>query len=228
MAGLCCENNKATCTRRENTQAICFTLFVQQHHDAVTVGVAIEMSGNDVTVLPADGDQPLVVALSHSSDVSDKGQVPHRHMSDDVHLEREVSHISGLHSDKLINMQHCEEGQRSAGLKKKNIPDLLQALSCFLQGFLQPLELSSRVCHVTGDFIRTVVEDSVETHHPQTRLYQLGVETACRHRTKHKMKPYSMLREGRLHNFQLGQYYNTKTKHYILNTENVHISTLTG
>lgn len=70
-----------------------FTLLVQQHHDAVTMGVAIEMSRNDVTVLPADGDQPLVVALSYSSGVPDKGQVPHWYMSYDVHLEQEVSRI---------------------------------------------------------------------------------------------------------------------------------------
>lgn len=31
------------------------TLLIQQHHDAVAVGVAVEMSGDDVAVLPADG-----------------------------------------------------------------------------------------------------------------------------------------------------------------------------
>lgn len=65
--------------------------------------------------------------------------------------------------------------------------DLLQALSSFLQSFLQPLELSGRVCHVFCDFIRAVVEDSVETEHPQTRLYQLRVETPCRNRTKQEI-----------------------------------------
>ena len=69
------------------------TLLVQQHHDAVAVGVAVEMSGNDVTVLPADGHQPLVVALSYRSGVSDKGQVAHRDMSYNVHLDQEVGHI---------------------------------------------------------------------------------------------------------------------------------------
>lgn len=71
-----------------------YTLLVQQHHDAVTVGVAIEMSSNDVAVLPADGDQPLVVALPYSRGVPDEGQVPHRNVSDDVHLERHGSHIN--------------------------------------------------------------------------------------------------------------------------------------
>lgn len=65
-----------------------FTLLVQQHHDAVSMGVAIEMPRDDVTVLPADGHQPLIVALSDSSGVSDEGQVPHRYMSYDVHLEQ--------------------------------------------------------------------------------------------------------------------------------------------
>lgn len=70
-----------------------FTLLVQQHHDAVPVGVAIEMSRNDITVLPEDGDQPLVVALSNGGGVSGKGQVPHWYMSYDEHLEQEVRHI---------------------------------------------------------------------------------------------------------------------------------------
>ena len=81
---------------------IFFTLLVQQHHDAVAVGVAVEMSGDDVTVLPADGDQPLVVASSYRSGVSDIGQVPHRDMSYDVHLDQEVSHIKGMSIQLMI------------------------------------------------------------------------------------------------------------------------------
>lgn len=59
------------------------------------------------------------------------------------------------------------------------ILDLLQALSSFLQGLFQPFKLSSRVCHVARDLIGTIIEDSVETNDPQTRLNQLGVEAAC-------------------------------------------------
>lgn len=70
-------------------------------------------------------------------------------------------------------------------------PYLLQVVSSFLQGALQPLVLSSRVCHVTGDLIRTIIEDSVETDHAQTRLCQLGVVTACRKSEKlNKSDPY--------------------------------------
>lgn len=64
-----------------------FTLVVQQHHDAVTVGVAVKMPRDDAAVLPEDGDQPLVVALSDSGDVPGEGQVPHWHVADDVHLQ---------------------------------------------------------------------------------------------------------------------------------------------
>ena len=64
------------------------TRLVQQHHDAVTVGVAVEMTCDDITVLPEDGNQPLVVALSYSSDVSGKGQVAHWYMGYNVHLNR--------------------------------------------------------------------------------------------------------------------------------------------
>lgn len=70
-----------------------FTLLVEQHHDAVTVRVAVEMSCNDMTVLPEDGDQPLVVTLSYSSGASGKRQVPHRYMGYDVDLEQEVNCI---------------------------------------------------------------------------------------------------------------------------------------
>lgn len=68
------------------------TLLVQQHHDAVTVGVAIEMSRDDVTVLPEDRHQPLVVALRHGGGVSGKGQVTDRNVGDDVHLQCEREH----------------------------------------------------------------------------------------------------------------------------------------
>lgn len=155
---------------------------VQQHHDAVAVGVAVEMSGNDVTVLPADGDQPLVVASSYRSGVSDKGQVPHRDMSYDVHLDQEVSHIKryeySIH-DNILTVRRVKGSGRF-------ISDLLLALSSFLQSLLQPLVLSCRVGHVTRHFIRAVVEDGVETDHPQTRLHPLGVETTCRMRKKNK------------------------------------------
>lgn len=70
-----------------------FTLLVQQHHDAVAVGVAIKMPRDDITVLPEDGDQPLVVALSDSSDVPGERQVSHWHMTNDVHLESHVTQV---------------------------------------------------------------------------------------------------------------------------------------
>lgn len=66
---------------------------VEQHHDAVSVRVAVEMSGDDVTVLPEDGDQPLVVAYSHSSGASGKRQVPHWYVGYDVDLEQEVQEV---------------------------------------------------------------------------------------------------------------------------------------
>lgn len=62
------------------------TLLIQQHHDAVAVGVAVEMPGDDVAVLPADGHQPLVVALPDGGGVTDEGQVTHRDVSYDVDL----------------------------------------------------------------------------------------------------------------------------------------------
>lgn len=82
---------------------------------------------------------------------------------------------------------------RSKVRVQEKILDLLQALSSFLQSFLQPLELSSRVRRVTCDFVRSVVEDSVETNQPQTRLYQLGVETSCRNRTSVSITYYSFI-----------------------------------
>lgn len=51
------------------------------------------MSGDDVTVLPEDGDQPLVVAYSHSSGASGKRQVPHWYVGYDVDLEQEVQEV---------------------------------------------------------------------------------------------------------------------------------------
>lgn len=66
---------------------------VQQHHDAVTVGVAIKLPRDDITVLPEDGDQPLVVALSDSGDVPGEGQVSHWNMTNDVHLETHVIQV---------------------------------------------------------------------------------------------------------------------------------------
>lgn len=94
--------------------------------------------------------------------------------------------------------------------------DLLQALSSFLQSFLQPVELSSRICNVSCDFIRTVVEDSVETNHPQTRLHQLGVETTCRNRTGPKIKPDAYLQEKSIsitHMALFGPYSNITPAH---------------
>lgn len=70
-----------------------FTLLVQQHHDAVTVGVAIKMTRDDITVLPEDGDQPLVVVLSNGGDVPGEGQVAHGHVTYDVHLESRVIQV---------------------------------------------------------------------------------------------------------------------------------------
>lgn len=70
------------------------TLLVQQHHDAVAVGVAIEMPGDDVAVLPADGHQPLVVALPDGGGVTDEGQVTHWDVSYDVDLRWGGSYVS--------------------------------------------------------------------------------------------------------------------------------------
>lgn len=72
------------------------TLFVQQHHDAVSVGVAVEMSGDHVTEPPEDGDQPLVVALPDSRGVSSEWQVTDRHVSDDEDLGEEDTFKSQL------------------------------------------------------------------------------------------------------------------------------------
>ncbi len=77
------------CSGGQNVAIFSFTLSVQQHHDAVSMGVAIEVSGDNVTVLPADCDQPLVVALSNSSGVSCKWQKPQRYMRYNVHLKQE-------------------------------------------------------------------------------------------------------------------------------------------
>lgn len=66
---------------------------VQQHHDAVTVGVAIKMARDDITILPEDGDQPLVVALSDSRDVPGEGEISHWHVTNDVHLESHVIQV---------------------------------------------------------------------------------------------------------------------------------------
>jgi len=79
---------KAGSTEHDQSHTF-LTLLVQQHHNAVSVGVAVEMSCNDTAVLPEDGDQPLVVAFSYSRGVSDKGQISHRHVGYDVYLERE-------------------------------------------------------------------------------------------------------------------------------------------
>ena len=62
------------------------TFFIQQHHDAVSMGVAIEVACDDMAVLSKDGHQPLVVVLSNSSDVSGKRQVSNRHMCYDENL----------------------------------------------------------------------------------------------------------------------------------------------
>ena len=62
------------------------TFFIQQHHDAVSVGVAIEVACDHMAVLSKDVHQPLVVALSYSGDVSGKRQVSDRHMCYDEHL----------------------------------------------------------------------------------------------------------------------------------------------
>lgn len=64
-----------------------FTPLVQQHHDAVSVGVAVEMPGNHVSVLPEDADQPLVVAFLNSSGVFDERQIAHRNVTYDVNLQ---------------------------------------------------------------------------------------------------------------------------------------------
>lgn len=71
----------------------CFTLLVQQHHNAVAVGVAIELARDDTTVLPEDGKQPLVVALSDGGGVPGEGQVSHRHVADDIHLQGHVIQV---------------------------------------------------------------------------------------------------------------------------------------
>lgn len=69
------------------------TFLVQQHHDTVSMGVAVEMPSNNITVLPKDGNQSLVVYLSDGSDVSGKGKVTHRYMGYDVHLEQVEGHV---------------------------------------------------------------------------------------------------------------------------------------
>lgn len=111
--------------------------------------------------------------------------------------------------------------------------DLFQTLCSFVQSFLQPLELSSRVCHVSCDFIRTVVEDSVQAEHPQTRLYQLGVKTTCGKKDKAQNKAQRLLDARKDHYLNMLQIYlgriemlDQHTKCYIPNTERAHISML--
>lgn len=70
--------------------AFVFTLLVQKYHDAVSVCVSVKMSPNNMAILSEDGNQPLVVALSHSSDVSGKRQEPHRDMSNHVNLDEKI------------------------------------------------------------------------------------------------------------------------------------------
>lgn len=77
---------KLTKTKRLKMLRRFSTLLIQQHHDAVAVGVAVEMSGDDVAVLPADGHQSLVVLLPDGGDVPGEGQVAHWHVADDVDL----------------------------------------------------------------------------------------------------------------------------------------------
>lgn len=51
------------------------------------MGVAVELSRDDITVLSEDGDQPVVVSLSDGGDVSGEGQEPHGNVCYDVNLE---------------------------------------------------------------------------------------------------------------------------------------------
>lgn len=132
------------------------------------MGVAVEMSRDDVAVRPEDGDQPLVVALPHGGGAPGVGQVPHRYVSDDVHLQRGSetrlkSQLRSQRSAHVLTLPSC----------------LLPTASGLLQSRLQPPELAGRVRHVLRGSVGAVVEDGVEAENPQTRLRQLGVEAAC-------------------------------------------------
>lgn len=59
------------------------------------------------------------------------------------------------------------------------LSNLLPVLARLLQSLLQPLELPSRVGHVSGGFVGAVVEDGVEADQAQARLHPLGVVAAC-------------------------------------------------
>lgn len=128
-----------------------FTSLVQQHHDAVPVGVAVEMSGDNRSVFPEDADQPLVVAFLNGGGVFDKRQVTHRNVSNDVNLQTKY-YMNNYIKQLLIN--------------ESQMFYLLLVLSSRLQSFLQPLKLSSWIRHVPGDFVRTVVKDCVQTNQP--------------------------------------------------------------
>lgn len=65
-------------------------MLVQQHHDAVSVGVAIKLSRNNVAELPEDGHQPLVVDFPDSGGVSIKGQESHWNVGNDVNLNNRL------------------------------------------------------------------------------------------------------------------------------------------
>lgn len=64
------------------------TVWTEQHHEAVSVGVAVEVPCDDMAVLSEDGHQPLVVVLANSRGVSGKRQVSNWHMCYDENLKR--------------------------------------------------------------------------------------------------------------------------------------------
>lgn len=87
---------KVTFSVFRSTLLVFLALFIQQHHDAVSVGVAIKLPCNNMAVLPEDGHQPLIVAPSDGGGVPDEGQVSHRDVGDDVHLQYKNVKLQGL------------------------------------------------------------------------------------------------------------------------------------
>lgn len=144
------------------------------------------MSRDDVAVRPEDGDQPLVVALPHGGGAPGVGQVPHRYVSDDVHLQRGSetrlkSQLRSQRSAHVLTLPSC----------------LLPTASGLLQSRLQPPELAGRVRHVLRGSVGAVVEDGVEAENPQTRLRQLGVEAACSPELNIKKKNRTLMLKNR-------------------------------
>lgn len=70
----------------QNTCGVSITSVILKDHDAVSVGVAIELSGYDVAVVSEDLHQLFVVDFAHGGGVEGVRQVTNWNVSDDVDL----------------------------------------------------------------------------------------------------------------------------------------------